>query len=241
MTNAVPPLVREGRARSVVTDGASPAPSSSPRNSAGRWRLGILPVSPRSHGWMVGLAVTHFASRQNRGRDPACRMPGDAGPVVGLGLIQLLNQREWPWLVYLYDRTILAPCLASDIRCCHYTAVLWHGLRSLPQDLVDAAKLDGVGAIGMVTHLIVPLRGQHFLIRLARGLDHRDGRLATSILVLPPGSRVPGHADFSAWCTTVSKTNWLPCACAQSVSSRCSPRRHPRVSSIRIWIARRRV
>jgi iron(III) transport system permease protein len=110
------------------------------------------------------------------------------GPLVGLGLIHLLNQRDWPWVVYLYDRTILAPCLAMTIRCLPLTLlILWHGLRSLPRDLVDAAKLDGVGPVGMVTQLIAPLRGQHFLFAWLVGLTIAIGDLATSILVLPPG------------------------------------------------------
>ena len=110
------------------------------------------------------------------------------GPIVGLGLIQLLNQRESPWLVYLYDRTIVAPWLAMTVRCLPLTMlILWHGLRSLPKDLLDAARLDGVGPLVIVTQLVAPLRGKHILCAWLIGLTVAIGDLATSILVLPPG------------------------------------------------------
>ena len=110
------------------------------------------------------------------------------GPLVGLGIIRILNQREVPWLVYLYDRTILAPWLAMLLRCLPLTVlVLWHGLRSVPREITEAAQLDGTSRIGLLSKVVIPMRGQHFLCAWLVGLTVSIGDLATSILVLPPG------------------------------------------------------
>ncbi len=110
------------------------------------------------------------------------------GPVVGLGLIHLLNQRDVPWITFLYDRTILAPWIAMTIRCFPLTMlVLWHGLRSLPRELVEAARIDGAGRVATFTKIVFPLRANYFLCAWLVGLAVALGDLATSILVVPPG------------------------------------------------------
>ena len=110
------------------------------------------------------------------------------GPVVGLGLIRLLNQRDLPWMTFLYDRTILAPWLALTIRCFPLTMlVLWYGLQSLPRDIVEAARLDGAGIITTFTKVVFPLRANYFLCAWLVGLAVAIGDLSTSILVVPPG------------------------------------------------------
>ncbi len=110
------------------------------------------------------------------------------GPLVGLGLIRLLNQREYESLTYLYDRTILAPWLAMLVRCLPLTSlVMWHGLRSVPQSVTDAAQVDGASRWEMLRSVIFPLRGKHFLCAWLVGLTVSIGDLATTILVLPPG------------------------------------------------------
>ena len=40
------------------------------------------------------------------------------GPIIGLGIIALLNRPEWPWAVYLYDRTIVPPALRKRFVPC---------------------------------------------------------------------------------------------------------------------------
>ncbi len=110
------------------------------------------------------------------------------GPVVGLGLIRLLNQPDMPWMTFLYDRTIFAPWMAMTIRCFPPTMlVLWFGLQSLPREIVEAARLDGAGVIATFTKVVFPMRANYFLCAWLVGLAVAIGDLSTSILVVPPG------------------------------------------------------
>ena len=68
------------------------------------------------------------------------------GPLIGLGLIELFNQRDSALLTWLYDRTIAAPCLAQTIRALPLAMlIIWHAMRTVPQAMLDAASLDGAG------------------------------------------------------------------------------------------------
>ena len=41
------------------------------------------------------------------------------GPLIGLGLIACFNTPNWPWLLWLYDRSIAAIWIAQTLRICH--------------------------------------------------------------------------------------------------------------------------
>ena len=59
------------------------------------------------------------------------------GPLVSLAVVQILNHPTFDWLVYLYDRTIVAPVLGGIlIQRGMLTAWAW-----------AAAILAGVGAV----------------------------------------------------------------------------------------------
>jgi iron(III) transport system permease protein len=112
------------------------------------------------------------------------------GPIVGLALIRLLDRPDCRLLEYLYDQSILAPWLALAIRgLAPATLILWHALRTVPQELLDAAAVDGAGrwrrfrAIALRNRL--PAVGLAWLVVLALSL----GDLAATILVVPPGLR----------------------------------------------------
>jgi len=110
------------------------------------------------------------------------------GPIVGLGVIWLLNRPEIPPLVYLYDQSVLAPALALSLRgLAPATLVMWHGFRSLPPEMLDCAAVDGAGPVARLWRIALPCRlaalGLAWLVALAVAL----GDLAASILVVPPG------------------------------------------------------
>jgi len=112
------------------------------------------------------------------------------GPIVGLALIRLLDRPDCPLLGYLYDQSILAPWLALSIRgLAPATLILWHALRTVPQDLLDAAAVDGAGRWGRFWGIALrnrlPAVGLAWLVVLALSL----GDLAATILVVPPGVR----------------------------------------------------
>ncbi|MFH1924507.1 MAG: hypothetical protein ABIP48_32040, partial [Planctomycetota bacterium] len=81
------------------------------------------------------------------------------GPIVGLGVIWLLNRPEIPPLVYLYDQSVFAPALALSLRgLAPATLVLWHGFRSLPPEMLDCAAVDGAGPVAQLWRIALPCR-----------------------------------------------------------------------------------
>jgi iron(III) transport system permease protein len=110
------------------------------------------------------------------------------GPVLGLAVIWLLNTPSLPWLVHLYDHSILAPWLALALRGLPAaTLVLWHALKTVPGGLLETAALDGAGPVTRMLRLVLPLRWPALLLAWLVALAVALGDLAASILVVPPG------------------------------------------------------
>jgi iron(III) transport system permease protein len=110
------------------------------------------------------------------------------GPILGLLIIALLNRPKIPWLVWLYDCSILAPWLALFLKSLPVaTLVLWHGVRSMPQELLESAAVDGAGAWTRFWRIVVPLVWPAMLAAFLAALAVALGELAASILVVPPG------------------------------------------------------
>ena len=110
------------------------------------------------------------------------------GPVIGLGLIGLLNQPTVPPLLFLYDRSILAPWLALSIRgLAPATLIMWHALRTVPPDVLDAAAVDGAGPITRLWRIALPGRLWAVALAWLVALAVAWGDLAASVLVVPPG------------------------------------------------------
>lgn len=110
------------------------------------------------------------------------------GPLVGLGLIWVLNSPDLDWTAWLYDRSIAAPWAALTVRAFPPALlIVWQALASVPDDQVDSAALEGAGRMGIVRRVVLPQRlaalGVAWLIALAVAL----GELGASILVVPPG------------------------------------------------------
>lgn len=110
------------------------------------------------------------------------------GPLVGIGLIWLLNRPDWPTLLFLYDRSITAPLLAQWCRVLPIaTLVLRHVFATVPGVLVERATVDGVSRMEMLRHVVMagrwPGLGLAWLLAFSVAL----GELAASILVVPPG------------------------------------------------------
>lgn len=110
------------------------------------------------------------------------------GPAIGLALIELLNRPEAPWLVALYDRSILAPCAAQWVRAVPWaTLVAWLAMESIPQALLDAAALDGAGPLAILRRVVWPQRRAALGAAWLAAFLVACGDLAASILVVPPG------------------------------------------------------
>ena len=110
------------------------------------------------------------------------------GPLLGLGIIWILNRPELPPLVYLYDQPLPAPWLALTLRGLPpATLVMWHALRTLPPGLLDSATLDGAGPLRQLWRIALPCRRTAVVLAWLVALAVGIGDLAASILVVPPG------------------------------------------------------
>jgi iron(III) transport system permease protein len=110
------------------------------------------------------------------------------GPLMALAIIGLLNRPGLPWLVWLYDHSILAPWMTLTIRAMGPAVlILWHAVRTIPRSMLDSAATEGCGSLGQLGRIVLPQRlpalGVAWLIGLALAL----GDLTASILVMPPG------------------------------------------------------
>jgi iron(III) transport system permease protein len=110
------------------------------------------------------------------------------GPTLGVSIIGLLNRAGHPWLLWLYDHSILAPVLAQWVRCLPLaTLILWHGRQSLPQQLLDAAAVDGAGPLARLVRVVLPNLWPSLAFAWLTALAVALGELAATILVVPPG------------------------------------------------------
>jgi iron(III) transport system permease protein len=155
------------------------------------WSLLICPLAAGA-AVLAAIPLAWLARRGSWRAMPALLAAAAAlavpGPLLALAIIKLLNEGSMPWLVQLYDHSILAPFLALFVRGLPVAIlVLWHALQSVPAELLDLAAVDGAGPIARLFCVALPLRwpavGLAFLVSLAMTL----GDLAASILVVPPG------------------------------------------------------
>jgi len=110
------------------------------------------------------------------------------GPMIGLTLIWLFNRDDVPLVAWLYDRSILAPTLAMFVRAWPIAALIcWFAQRTLSQDVLDAAAIDGAGGITSFVRISLAQRRSALLIAALSAFAIAIGDLATTILVTPPG------------------------------------------------------
>lgn len=110
------------------------------------------------------------------------------GPVVGLAIIAVLNRPGIPGFTYLYDRTIAAPWLGCVVHSLPLAAlVLWPAFRALPQELLEAAELEGAGLCDRWRLVVLPLRWPAMLLAWVVAFVWSLGELDASVLVAPPG------------------------------------------------------
>jgi len=138
----------------------------SPQCPGGRWRR------DRAR-WGLPIAVAAFA------------VPG---PLVAVAIVQLMNRREVPPLVFLYDQTLAAPWLALLVRTLPWTTLFcWAALRTVPDELLDVAATDGAGRLASLWNVALPLRrgavASAWLVAFLLSL----GDVAFTVIVLPPG------------------------------------------------------
>ncbi len=110
------------------------------------------------------------------------------GPLVGVGLIRLFNHPALPALNALYDRSIAVVSIAQAVRAFPVAMlIVWHSLRTIPGELLDAAAIDGAGNWGQFRRVVWPLRWRAFGLAWLAAFVVAVGDLSATILVTPPG------------------------------------------------------
>jgi iron(III) transport system permease protein len=113
---------------------------------------------------------------------------GVPGPVVGLAIIALMNRPEFPLLIRLYDETIVPSvlaCLAHSLPLA--TLILWSSFRSIPDELLEAAELEGAGWWQRLWLVVLPLRWPALVLAWGAAFVWSLGELDASELVAAPG------------------------------------------------------
>lgn len=110
------------------------------------------------------------------------------GPIIGLLLIEVFNQPGLKFMQYLYDHTIAAPAVALTLRALPLAIlVLWHALRSIPEETLESAATDGASPLWRVLAVGLSQRRAAIAATLLVALAVAMGDLSASYLVLPPG------------------------------------------------------
>jgi iron(III) transport system permease protein len=109
------------------------------------------------------------------------------GPLLSLGLITVFNDPAWPWLNYLYDRTIAVAVIAQSARAFPLAFFLvWWAFATIPRVHIESAQLDGAGRLARIWLAVRQRRAAAVLAAMAAFVISL-GELAATILVVPPG------------------------------------------------------
>ncbi|NLF71807.1 MAG: iron ABC transporter permease [Candidatus Anammoximicrobium sp.] len=110
------------------------------------------------------------------------------GPLIGLGVIWLLDREGPEVLIWLYDRTVLAPVLAIAVRVLPLALLgCWYVLRSVAEDALDSAACEGAGGWSRFWRVALPQRRAGLAAVWLAVFAAAAGDLACSVLVVPPG------------------------------------------------------
>jgi iron(III) transport system permease protein len=110
------------------------------------------------------------------------------GPVLGLGVIHLLNQPAIPLFCWLYDHSLLAPLLVQILKSLpSATIVMWYAMQSIPREVLESASVDGAGSWTQLWRIALPMRWSAAIVAWLIALAISMGDLAATILVVPPG------------------------------------------------------
>ncbi len=104
------------------------------------------------------------------------------GPVAGMGLVL-----AYRYIDIIYD-TPLILVFAHILRTLPYTLiVLWPAIRSIPNEYIEAAQLDGLGSWGIVRRVVLPLTIGPTFAAFTVSFVLALGELPAANLVAPPG------------------------------------------------------
>lgn len=130
-----------------------------------------------------------------------------AGPVIGIGLmqtIQFLMSTEDQWggnalSALLYSTPSMAPVFwAALIRLWPFgLALVWQPVRSVPQHLIDAARIDGAGAGRELLSVVFPLTSTAWFRSAVAVAVLAMGEVSASKIVATAGGETLAHDVFT--------------------------------------------
>jgi iron(III) transport system permease protein len=155
------------------------------------WTL-LISVCSATAAWLIACVLTWFARRGGWRAWPAIVAAAGGiatpAPLLGLGVIWLLNRRTPAICIWLYDDTIFAPVLALTLRIVPLAILgCWFVLQSISTDLLDNAAVCGAGFWRRLVYVVLPLRAPALLALWIVLAALAGGDLAASILTVPPG------------------------------------------------------
>ena len=110
------------------------------------------------------------------------------GPLIGTLIVETVSGVTMPGLVWLYDRTIFAPALATTIFFWPLAAILvWYLFSQIDQDTVANAQLDGARGFSILWQFGICANAYALLGSWLLTFALCFGELSASQLVLPPG------------------------------------------------------
>jgi iron(III) transport system permease protein len=109
------------------------------------------------------------------------------GPLVAIAIIGILNQRG-SFAIWVYDRTIVGPLLAQMVHASPLALlIVWQAFRSISDETLAAASLDGAGRWTTLAAVAIPQRKAALAAAWLAAFAVSAGDLGYSLLVLPPG------------------------------------------------------
>jgi len=110
------------------------------------------------------------------------------GPLIGTVIAETFASATASWIVWLYDRTIFAPTIATIFFFWPLAAILvWYLFSRINQDSIAHARLDGAGAMSILWHFGIRANAFSLLGCWLVTFALCFGELSASQLVLPPG------------------------------------------------------
>jgi len=154
------------------------------------WSLGIGSLAALA-AVAAGIGLAWFARRGGVRTLPALLIAAVClampKPVVGLAIILLLSCPSVPLAAWLYSNSIFAPWLALFLfGLPPATLIMWHALRTLPQEMLDGAAADGAGSLAQLWRIALPCRLPALVLAWVVALAVALAELGASVLVVPP-------------------------------------------------------
>ena len=109
-------------------------------------------------------------------------------PVLALSITEALTSSDDQALEFLRNRTIFAPWLGQTVRALPLGLLaVWGALRSVPEETLEMARLDGAGPLRRLFLVALPQRWPAVVLAWLIAFAIALGDLAATVILVPPG------------------------------------------------------